>query len=158
MECIVRNKYNVRIDDKHFQEIHHALGCPWPDEIMGETFRNYFACDGEGSTSDRMRASEHWSNGSGKFGMTYFHVTDAGKSALREYMHQNISTPALYSITYKHHEGESIVHAKSRSAARYAAYLSADIDWPFIEYAAEIKSVKIHTRAHVSPQHKEPNT
>ena len=147
----MRKKCNVRIDDKHFQEMHHALGCPWPVEIMGETFRNHFACDGDGSTSDRMRSSAHWSNGSGKFGMIYFHVTDAGKSALREYMIKNISTPALYSITYKNHEGESIVSAKSRSAAKYAAYLDADIEWPFIEYAAEIKSVKIHTRAHVAP-------
>tara|TARA_R110000796_G_scaffold135042_3_gene251177 strand:+ start:5086 stop:5550 length:465 start_codon:yes stop_codon:yes gene_type:complete len=153
----MRKKCNVRIDHKHFQEMHHALGCPWPDEIMGETSRNHFACDGtHGSTSDRMRSSAHWSNGSGKFGMTYFHVTDAGKSALREYMRQNISTPALYSITYKHHEGENIVSAKSRSAARYAAYLNAGIERPFIEYAAEIKYVKIHTRAHVAPQAIQP--
>ena len=148
----MRKKCNVRIDDKHFQEMHHALGCPWPDEIMGETYRNYFACDLESETSGRMRESSHWSGGSTKFESTCFHVTDAGKSALREYMRQNISTPALYSITYKHHEGENIVSAKSRSAARYAAYLNADIEWPFIEYAAEIKSVKIHTRAHVAPQ------
>ena len=145
-------KCNIRIADKHFHEMHHALGFPWPDEIMGETYRNYFAVDGESSTADRMRSSTHWTNGSGKFGMVHFHVTDEGKRALVEHMRASVETPARYALTFHHHEGCSIVPARSRSAAKYAAYLDADIDWPFIEYAAEIKSVRLHSPANIPHQ------
>lgn len=140
-------KCYVKITDPHFRELHHALGCPWPDEIMGDTYRNYFATDAGSTTAARFRASPHWTNGTEEFGMDYFHVTEEGKRALKEHMRGNVEIPARYCITFRHHEGSSIVTAKSRSAAKYAAYLDADIDWPFMEYAAEIKSVRLHSPA-----------
>lgn len=143
-------KCNVRIKDKHFQEMHHALGRPWPDEIMGETYRNYFATDVDSSTADRMRASSHWEGGREKFGMVYFFVSDEGRRALVEYMRANVDIQARYRITFRHHEGSVIVAAKSHSAARYAAYLDGDTGWPFIEYASEIKSVKLHSPASIA--------
>lgn len=149
----MRSKCNVRVEDPHFHELHHALGCPWPDEIMGETFRNHFAlCDGDRDNASRFRASPHWSNGTEQHGMIYFHVTDEGKRALAEYMRGNVEVPARYCVTFRHHEGSIIVPAKSRSAAKYAAYLDADIDWPFIEYAAEIKSVRLHSPSRIPAQ------
>jgi len=143
---------NVIIRDKHFQEMHHALGCPWPDEVMGETYRNYFACDPESSTADRMRASTHWSGGSTKFESSCFHVSDVGRKALKRFMDEHVDTPARFAITYRHHDGTTIVPARTRSAARYAAYQNADIDWPFMEFAAEIKSIKKHSAANVVSQ------
>ena len=144
-------KFNTRIEDRHFQEIHHAIGCPWPDQIMGETHRNYFSVGDDTETAARMRASPHWSGGREVFGSMSFHVTEEGRAALRDYIHESIHVPARYSLTYRHHEGESIVTARNRSAAKYAAYQQADIDWPFVEFVTEIKSVKIHTRA-INPQ------
>lgn len=144
-------KFNTRIEDRHFQEMHHALGCPWPDEIMGETYRNYFCTGEDTETADRMRASPHWTNGRIAHGSTYFHVTDDGKAALREYIMANIYVPARFMLTFKHHEGSTVVAAKSRSAARYAAYRESEVDWPFMEYAAEIKSIWRHSPA-INPQ------
>lgn len=142
-------KCNVRIADKHFHELHHALGCPWPDEIMGETYRNHFATDGDSGTADRMRASPHWTGGRDKFGMTFFHVTDAGKRALVEHMRTSVELPARFEITYHGHDWRQIVTAKSRSAAKYEAYLEADSCDGFFEYASRIKSVRLHSRAQV---------
>jgi hypothetical protein len=138
---------NVIIRDKHYHEMHHALGCPWPDEIMGETYRNYFAIDADTETATRMRASPHWTGGTKKFGMVYFSVTDQGKRALIDHMQANVTVPARYAITFRHYDGCKLVPARSRSAAKYASYLAAEIEWPFIEYAAEIKSVRLHSVA-----------
>ncbi|WP_158966189.1 hypothetical protein [Chachezhania sediminis] len=55
-------KCNVRIEDQHFHELHHALGCPWPDEIMGETYRNHFATDAD---SDNEKGWLLWNDGWG---------------------------------------------------------------------------------------------
>lgn len=143
---------NVRIEDKHYHELHHALGCPWPDEIAGETYRNHFATDAGSDTAARMRSSEHWTNGTGRLGMIYFHVTEEGKRALAAHMRANVETPARYEITYRHHSGSNLVAARSRSAAKYRAYLEADIDWPFMEYAAAIKSVRLLFPANIPVQ------
>lgn len=143
-------KFNTRIDDRHFQEIHHALGCPWPDEIMGETYRNYFCTGDDTDTAERMRASPHWTGGSKAHGSTYFSVTDEGRAALRDYIIRNIHVPARYAVTYRGCDvgdyNPSLVAAKSRSAAKYAAYRNSECEWPLVEFMAEIASVKIHTK------------
>lgn len=139
-------KCNVRIEDRHFQEIHHALGCPWPDEVRGETYRDHFCAGNDTETAARMRASPHWTNGAKSFGSWFFYVTDEGRKALAEYMAGNVETPARYTITYHHHEGEDVVAARSRSAAKYAAYMQADVDWPFAEFLAGVKSVRLHSK------------
>ena len=76
-----------------------------------------------------------------------FSCFDEGRAALLAYIRANVEIPARYAITYRHHEGVQIVSARSRSAAKYAAYLEADLEWTFMEYAAEIKSVRLHSRA-----------
>lgn len=134
-------KCNVIIRDKHFQEMHHALGCPWPDEVMGETYRNYFATDFAGDIA-RMAASPHWTNGREKFGMTYFSVTEDGKRALGEHLRASVDLPVRFEVTFHRHDGRMIVTAKNRSAARYAAYLDADSCWTFREFMARVKSVR----------------
>lgn len=139
-------KFNTRINNRHFQEIHHALGCPWPDEIMGETYRNYFSIGNDSETAERMRASPHWSDGHERFGSTVFYVTDEGRCALCDFIHENNHVPSRYAVTYKDYEGSSIVPARNRSAAKYAAYRNSECEWPLVDFMAEIKSVKIHTR------------
>ncbi|MEQ3670360.1 hypothetical protein [Pseudophaeobacter sp.] len=143
-------KFNTRIDDPHFHQIHHALGCPWPDEIMGETYRNYFCIGDDSETAARMRASPHWSDGRKAHGSTYFSVTDAGRAALKIYILENLHVPARYAVTYKGQDLDiyppSLLPAKSHSAAKYAAYRNSECEWPFVEFMAEIASVKIHSR------------
>ena len=131
-------KLNVRIADNHFQEIHHALGCPWPDEIMGETYRNYFSVGDDNEASERMRASPHWTEGRKMFGSQCFHVSSEGREALLNHIREFIEVPARYAVTYKDYEGVSIVPARSRSAAKYKAYLNSEADEPFVEFVSMI--------------------
>lgn len=145
-------KCNVRIEDPHFHEIHHALGCPWPEEVMGETYRNHFSIGEESETAARMKASPHWTDGREVFGSMVFHVTAAGRAALAAHMRANVETPARYEITFRDYDGSTIVSARSRSAAKYAAYIDADLDWSFMEYAALIKSVRLHSRGNIPQQ------
>lgn len=150
-------KFPTQIADRHFHEIHHALGCPWPDEVMGETYRNYFSVGDDTETAARMRASSHWSNGVERFESICFHVTDEGRKALREYMLQNLYIPARYAITYRDYEGVSIHPARNPSAAKYAAYRASETDDPFPVFVREICSVRIHSRAinpHLNPEQK----
>lgn len=140
-------KFNVRIEDPHFHEIHHALGCPWPESIMRETSRNHFALEPQSADVERMRQSPHWAESAEKFGMVYFHVTEDGKRALLEYLRTQVEIPARYEITYRDFEGSSVVTAKSRSAARYIAYLEADTGGSFMEFVTFIKSVRLYSRA-----------
>ena len=140
-------KFNTRIDDRHFQEIHHALGCPWPDEVLGETYRNYFSVGDCTEIAARMKASPHWSGGREVFGYMSFHVTEEGRKALLDYMKSNVYIPARYGVTFRDYEGEMIVSAKSRSAAKYAAHLQLDGDESFSEFLGWVKSVKIHRKA-----------
>lgn len=140
-------KCNVRIADPHFHKIHHALGCPWPDQVMSDTCRNYFAANLGSAVAEQLRASPHWTDGCERFGMACFHVTEEGRRALAQHMQENVEVPARYCITFWRHEGASIVAAKSRSAAKYAAYLDADPEWTFMKYAAEIRSVRLHSPA-----------
>lgn len=144
-------KFNTRIEDRHFQEIHHALGRPWPEEVMGETYRNYFAVGDDTEIARRMKASPHWSGGCERFGSLSFHVTNEGRLALRDYMVASLYIPARFAITFHHYEGEMVVSAKSRSAAKYRAFLNIDTDTPFGEFVSEIKSVKLRTRA-INPE------
>lgn len=140
-------QFHTRIDDRHFQEIHHALGCPWPRQIMGETYRNYFATSDDTECANRKRVSPHWSDGREVLGNLTFHVTDEGRKALYDHIMENIYVPARYRLTFHGHEGEQFVSAKNRSAAKYQAYVDCDIDWSFKEFVSLVKSVKIHTRA-----------
>ncbi|AZV00364.1 hypothetical protein IQ24_01803 [Paracoccus sulfuroxidans] len=142
-------KCNVRITSKHFHELHHALGYPWPEEIMGETYRNHFATDAGSDTADCMRASPHWTGGTEKFGMTFFHVTQDGKRALLEHMRDSVDLPARFEITYHGHNWREIVAARSRSAAKYGAYLDADSGDTFGEFVRRIKSVRLLSRAQI---------
>jgi hypothetical protein len=144
-------KFNTRIEDRHFQEIHHALGCPWPEEVMGETYRNYFAVDECSDIAKRMKASPHWSDGCERFGSLSFSVTPEGRKALYEYMTASLYVPARYAITFHHYEGEMVVSAKSRSAAKYRAFIKCDAEASFVEFVSEIKSVKIRSRA-INPE------
>lgn len=135
-------RFNTRIKDRHFQEIHHALGCPWPDEVMGETYRNYFSIGDDTETAQRMKASPHWSSGREVLGSMSFHVTEEGRNALYEHMQTTLYVPARFEITFHEYEGEMIVSAKSRSAAKYQAYLECESEDNFGEFISYIKSVK----------------
>lgn len=146
-------KFNTIIRDKHFQKLHHALGCPWPEQIKGETYRNYFAAGPDSDEARRMAASPHWTGGTTAHGHAYFYVTDEGRAALYDYIMQNIEVPRRYAVSYRRYEGQTIVIAKTTSAARYAAYNENEIEWPFIEFANEVKSIRIYDRGNNITRH-----
>ena len=139
-------KFNVRIEDKHFHELHHALGCPWPQDIMGETYRDHFAVsEGDDATIARMKASPHWTDGRTAFGMVYFYVTDAGRRALREHIAANVKDqPRRWVIHYKHGEFTSTAQGATPSKAKYDAYLYADCNETFREFLGNISAVRAY--------------
>lgn len=114
---------------------------------MGETRRDHYAIQDGSEIARRMRASPHWTEGREFLGSLIFQVTEEGRAALYDYILENAEVPARYAVTYRDFEGTSIIPAKSRSAARYAAYVRSDVDWPFLEFLAGIKSVRIHSKA-----------
>jgi hypothetical protein len=81
-----------------------------------------------------MRASDWWDEGPTQSGMTWFYVSDAGRNALRKELENTDRYGRLYEISRGCVNGVAYVTAKSRSAAKYAAYIEADVDWPFMEF------------------------
>ncbi|WP_282076338.1 hypothetical protein [Epibacterium ulvae] len=141
-------KFNTHLKNRHFQEIHHALGCPWPDEIMGETYRNCFCTGDDTETAALMAASPHWTSGQAANGSIYFNVTQEGRKALKSYILENVYVPARFAVTYRGYENDPILlDAKTRSGARYRAYQHSESDEPFIEFVAQIASIRTHSQA-----------
>jgi hypothetical protein len=140
-------KFNTHLKDRHFQEIHHALGCPWPEQVLGETYRNYFATGDDSETAQRMKASPHWSCGRKVFDYISFSVTEEGRKALLKHMQEALYVPARYTVRFHDLEGEMVVPAKSHSAARYEAYQRCDLDEPFGHFLKQIRSVRLKSKA-----------
>lgn len=141
-----RTARNIALPDPNFDNMHHALGRPFHDEIHGETYRNYFAAGPDSETAERMAASPHWTDGNIGGSCVFFHVTEQGKAALSEYIAENVETPNRYTVTHKYGGGENIVTAKSHSAAKYAAYLYTDSDMTFKDFLKIVKSVRLYSR------------
>ena len=120
---------NPALDD-----VDHALGRPY---LVGETYRDHYATDCPEQIA-KMRASEWWVEGVTRDQMTFFHVSDAGRNALREELTKD-KYGRLYEISRGCVNGVAFVMAKSRSAARYAAYIDADVDWPFMEFCEGLR-------------------
>ena len=66
---------NADLDD-----VDHALGRPFR---VSDTYRNHYATDCPEQIA-AMRASKWWEEGIARDGLTFFHVSDAGRDALRE--------------------------------------------------------------------------
>ncbi len=118
-------KGNPALDD-----VDHALGRPYRVE---DTYRDHYAtcCP---SQKAAMRKSDWWVEGITRNDMTFFHVSDAGRAALKQELSDHGTYGRLYEVSRPGEWVGGLIMAKSRSAAKYAAYIQADVDWPFMEY------------------------
>lgn len=86
-----------------------------------------------------MRASEWWKEGVTRGDMTFFHVGEAGREALRAELANTGTHGRLYEVSRGCVNGAAYVRAKSRAAAKYAAYIEADLDWSFMEFCEGLR-------------------
>lgn len=118
-------KGNPALDD-----VDHALGRPYRPN---DTYRDHYATDCPDQIA-KMRASDWWNEGVTRGGMTFFHVSIEGRKALAQELRDHTKYGRLYEVSRPGEWSGGLVMATSRSAAKYAAYVEADVDWPFIEY------------------------
>ncbi|MET3601853.1 hypothetical protein [Martelella mangrovi] len=129
---------NRYLEDKHFDHIDHALGRPV--DPMGETYRNYFAANANGDIAREMAASPHWQKFYRDKDTDIFHVTQAGRAALRDHLKFIGDRHRLFSITWL--DMSTTVVSTSAGKARYSAYLDAsdvDPDMTFKKFQAQAR-------------------
>lgn len=118
-------KGNPALDD-----VDHALGRPF-DPF--DTYRNHYATDCPDKIAE-FEASDWWDVRGDYAGMTFCYVSDAGRAALKSELSNADQYGRLYEISRGCVNGTAYVMAKSRSAAKYAAYIESDLDWSFMEF------------------------
>lgn len=130
---------NRYLKDRHFNRIDHALGRPL--DPMAETYRNHYATDND-ALAAKLRASDHWDNGTGKVGgMIFFHVTPLGRQALSDHLREIGSPHRLYQITW---DGWTMTQvAKSPSAARYAKWLDLSDSYPELPFVEFLRTSRV---------------
>lgn len=127
---------NRQMKDKpDLDEVDHALGRPFRPH---DTYRSHYATSCPDQKA-KMRASDWWEEGVTRGGMTWFYVSDAGRDALAEELKDQARYGRLYEVSRPGEWDGGLVVASSPSAARYAAYLKADVDWPFMEYCRGLR-------------------
>ncbi|MBC7279999.1 hypothetical protein [Hoeflea sp.] len=129
---------NRYLKDKAMDRIDHALGRPV--DPMGESYRNHYAADAGGEIAASMRASPHWREGRTDWDMTFFFVTPAGRSALRDHLRAIGDRTRLYLVSWHGHD--MTVPASSPAKARYTRYLhvsDCDADLSFKEFQADAR-------------------
>ena len=117
-------------DNPDLDDVDHALGRPFRPY---DTYRDHYATSCPNQKA-KMRASEWWNEGGTRDEMTWFFVSDSGRDALADELKDHERYGRLYEISRPGEWSGVLVMAKSRSAARYAAYMQADVDYSFMEY------------------------
>jgi hypothetical protein len=110
--------------------VDHALGRPF---YAFGGYRNHYAtcCPDQ---KESMRICRWWEEGATRGDMTFFHVTNEGRAALARELADHETYGRLYEVRRVNEWGGEHVMATSASAAKYAAYLKADLDWTFMEF------------------------
>jgi hypothetical protein len=141
--------FNIYLVDKAFDNMHHALGRPWPEHILDGSYRNHFAVDANSDLAAELRASPYWSESLARDKMGFFHVSPEGREALLKHVMENIDIPRRYGLRYKNDDadGTYIVVAQSRGAAIYKAWSASECGYSLVEYAALVKSARIYRPA-----------
>jgi hypothetical protein len=115
-------------DNPALDDVDHALGRPFRPAT---TYRDHYAtCCPEQKAA--MRASGWWKEGRSQGDMTWFFVTMAGRKALAQELKDHTKYGRLYTVSRS--GVDRYVVAKSRSAARYRAFIDADLGWTFMEF------------------------
>lgn len=123
---------NRYLKDKAMNRIDHALGQPL--DPMAESYRNYFATDAGSSEAAQFAASPHWDQGVTRGDMVWFHVSDAGRRALRDHLREVGDKHRLYTVSWDGFDMPQI--ATSHSKAKYAKWqdISDSYDIPFTAF------------------------
>ena len=121
--------------DPALDDVDHALGRPFKPF---ETYRDHYATSNPAQIAE-MRKSPWWHEGVTTGKMTFFHVSAEGRKALAEELRKP-EYGRLYSVSHRGYAGATLVMARSHAAAKYQAYLDADLDWSFAEYLKGISA------------------
>ncbi|MEL7281330.1 MAG: hypothetical protein AAGK79_13300 [Pseudomonadota bacterium] len=127
-------------DNPALDDVDHALGRPLNPF---DTYRNHYATDCPDKIAE-FEASEWWDVGQNHAGMTFCQVSDVGRKALAQELSKAETYGRRYELTCDRWDGPAYIMAKSPSAAKYAAYIEADLDWPFMEFCEGLR-VRIAT-------------
>lgn len=126
-------RVNRYLEDKAFDHVDHALGRYF--DPTGETHRNYFAIEAGSDLALQFDASPWWGKSGQRDGMAYFHVTDAGKAALKKHLAKHAPMGA-FTVSFDGHS--TTVAAVSASKAKYSYWLRvSDVcsDLTFIQFS-----------------------
>jgi hypothetical protein len=131
---------NRYLKDKAMDHIDHALGRPL--DPMGQTYRNYFVVQTETDLAHQFRENPHWHEGGKDGTMSYFTVTQEGRAALHDHL-KIIGDPNRgFAVTFR---GQTFtVVARSKSAARYDAYLRVSDCDHGLTFGAFLCGSKVH--------------
>lgn len=122
-------------DNPALDDVDHALGRPFDPH---NTYRNHYSTDCPAKIAE-FEASDWWDVTVKAHGMTFCYVSDAGRDALKAELADTEKYGRLYELSCDRWDGVALIVAKSRSAAKYAAFLDADLDWPFMEFCAGLR-------------------
>lgn len=117
-------------DNPALDDVDHALGRPFNPH---NTYRNHYATDCPDQIAE-FEASDWWEVNANRDGMTFCRVSYAGREALRKELSKSDTYGRLFELHCDRWGGPAFVMAKNRSAAKYAAFMDADIDWSFMEF------------------------
>ena len=127
---------NRCLEDEQMDHIDHALGRPV--DPLAVTHRNRFVIDPDAPEAPHFRTSDHWEFwGPIPGGLLCFHVTEAGREALRDHLKEIGDKNRLWAVYWCGLRVEKV--AESRGQARYRAWLDAsdtDPDLTFKDFQA----------------------
>ncbi len=139
---------NRSLPDKAMDHIDHALGRPL--DPMRKSYRNHFAASQ--SLAIEMGKSPYWSfNGRtpGDNALSFFSVTEAGRTALADYLKQIGDPHRAFVVSYR--GASTTVVATSPDNARDSYYLDINDVLPDLSYDEFLRGAKVH----VAPQQQE---
>lgn len=122
-------------DNPALDDVDHALGRPY--RASGGYRDHYATCCPK--MKSEMLASDWWVEGITRGDMTFFHVSDAGRAALAEELAKTEVYGRLFEVSRAGMSDARHVVAKNHSAAKYAAYIEADVDWSFMEFCEGLR-------------------
>lgn len=133
---------NRYLENKAMDHIDHALGRPV--DPMAETYRNHFATD-DGPQSAEFMASPHWDFAGATGEMLFFCVTETGRRALADYLHQIGDRNRVYMVTFGGYDMPQV--ATSHAKARYMRWLSISDLCPDLSFRDFMASSRVRLAA-----------
>ncbi|MCD0415723.1 hypothetical protein LOC51_00715 [Rubrivivax sp. JA1024] len=132
---------NRSLPDETMDMIDHALGRPL--DPLSKSFRNHFVTGGE--TADAMAACPFWREARSFGDDRCFTVTDAGRSALAEYLKQIGDPHRAFVMSYR---GETTtIVATNRDRALRSYYVAISDVMPDLTYRGFLRKAKVHVAA-----------